>query len=677
MDIVPAFRSELKLVPQNAKGGDGFFIKDPQTQRVFEIGEKEHFLCQQLDGRTGLRTIQERFESRFGKSLPLQDIQDFVRHLEFEGLLAGSIPRPQAPAPRPSRERPEWKVKLMDADRLFAWLASRLGWCFTRAFFSISLFMPLTALYVLLGHWGEFSRSLVGLGRFPSVLVVGAIGFLFLNLPRQIAYGLACKYYGEPVREIGLRLVHYLIPLFYCDALNPLWFRNRSGRLQMMFAGGYCQLLVWGFGIIGWKLSPPGAYRHSFFLLLSFAATLALLFNWNPLGRRDGGLLVGELSGIWNLRGRALSTALAWIFRRPMPEPLRRGQLWGFRIFGLLVAVFLLLLVYAFTTMVGGRLTAAYEGAGALLFLALLFYFLRRPLMRCLQRPVSWLLASQAGAVSRWFVRLFWLVLFVGVMFIPYPYETGGPFTILPSVRTEIHCEIDGGRIEQVFVREGDSVKAGQPLAQIDRSDYEKNLQATQAQLDSAGARLQLLRRRLAILDQPPNIEEIQTLEAEIRRLRVLLSDYRRQLDLTTLRAPIAGRVITAVIQQRVGQYLKRGDLFATVEQAETVRVEIQVPEEDAPQVRVGARVAVAPWAYANEKFYGTVAEIAPVAAVDPSQAASRSVRVIAELPNEGLRLKSYLTGYAKIKAEKVPVWFVLWRPLLRWFQVEVWYWVP
>jgi putative peptide zinc metalloprotease protein len=142
------------------------------------------------------------------------------------------------------------------------------------------------------------------------------------------------------------------------------------------------------------------------------------------------------------------------------------------------------------------------------------------------------------------------------------------------------------------------------------------------------------------------------------------------------LRAPAAARVTTPQIDQKVGQYLKKGDLFATVEQAQSVRAEIQVPEGDAPLVRVGAGVKVVLWAYPNQTFEGSVREVAPVAAV-PSGSKVNSVRVVAELPNPDQRLKSQITGYAKIHTGSMLFGLVLSRLVVRWFQVQFWYWLP
>jgi putative peptide zinc metalloprotease protein len=126
-------------------------------------------------------------------------------------------------------------------------------------------------------------------------------------------------------------------------------------------------------------------------------------------------------------------------------------------------------------------------------------------------------------------------------------------------------------------------------------------------------------------------------------------------------------------------------------------RAEVEVPEEEGAAVQPGADVQVAPWAFANRTFHGTVVKIAPVATtssarssdevfssqssagaqVSLSGTSSTVVRVITEIPNPDGLLKSEMTGYAKIAAGYRPVWRVLFGPLIRWVRVEVWYWLP
>ena len=55
----------------------------------------------------------------------------------------------------------------------------------------------------------------------------------------------------------------------------------------------------------------------------------------------------------------------------------------------------------------------------------------------------------------------------------------------------------------------------------------------------------------------------------------------------------------------------------------------------------------------------------------------SKTVRIITEIPNHKGQLKSEMTGYAKVETGYRPVWDVLLRPIIRWFKVEVWSWIP
>jgi hypothetical protein len=50
---------------------------------------------------------------------------------------------------------------------------------------------------------------------------------------------------------------------------------------------------------------------------------------------------------------------------------------------------------------------------------------------------------------------------------------------------------------------------------------------------------------------------------------------------------------------------------------------------------------------------------------------------VLTALPNEEGLLKTDFSGYAKIKTPWRPLWKVLLWPAVRWFMVQVWFWLP
>jgi len=225
--------------------------------------------------------------------------------------------------------------------------------------------------------------------------------------------------------------------------------------------------------------------------------------------------------------------------------------------------------------------------------------------------------------------------------------------------------------------------------------DYENALR----QRDIDTAMLEEAKANLKLVLSGARREQIQAVEAEIRSLQALVDNFRTDVERTALRSPISGRIVTPHVDELSGVYLKPGqrDLVVQIEDARTIRAEVEVPEEDVADVRVGAGVKVVPWAFHDVTFHGTVVSIAPIAAANtadsntatvvggtqgPSQVAmssspDRMVRVITEIPNPDGLLKTDMTGYAKIATSDRPVWDVLFRPIIRWFKVEVWYWIP
>jgi HlyD family secretion protein len=401
-------------------------------------------------------------------------------------------------------------------------------------------------------------------------------------------------------------------------------------------------------------------------------------------------------------------------------------------------------------------------GAGAIFMAAIILYAFQKPIVTWLgsRALVRWLCAP--GKRKRLAVAVLVAVSAVlAVGFVPYPYHTGGPFVLLPSARVVVRAELEG-LVEEVLVREGEWVQAGQPLARLSLRTYERNLEAARGQLEEARAQLLLvqagakpeeieraltgvstaqtaltwskaraqryselyrqkmvsqqefenaLRQRdmdqqnveeaqatLDVVRSGARQEQVEAMRAQIRSLQVMVDSYVADLDRTTVNSPIDGRVVTPRVQELAGSYLKPGqrDLVAEIEDDRTIRAEVEVPEEDADAVGVGAEVKVVAWSLHGTTFRGQVVEIAPVAATGTADAQSavvgasdqgkpvsvtsntdRSVRVVTEIPNPDHRLKSEMTGYAKIATGNRPLWDVLLRPLIRWCMVEVWYWIP
>jgi biotin carboxyl carrier protein len=679
---LPRLRADVELLPKHQWGkptGLGV-LREPKTREVYDLGEREYLICRSLDGTMSFEAIRERLEREFGTPAAIEEVTDFVRQLEFEHLLEKPISTGMLRSWDEGKLVPAARYVLFNPDRFLVWLHARTEWwLFSRPVAVASLIPIAFGAYLLVSRWEDLSAAMWEVWTLEHVLLLASVGVGVVQVIHEFAHGLVATHYGSHVTNGGFAVIFRVVPKFFLDRRQSSIIISRSlfERCYVHLVGLHVQLFLAGVGIIAAALivSPDGS-AYWFWTALWSTALWGAVHNTNIGRPRDAYLVMSTCLKIPKLRERAVAAAMNWITFRPQPEPLSRYERRWFILYGLLAVGYYVVHALVMFWSFGEQITAYLQGPGVIVFLLVLLFVFQLPVMKYTRRPVRWLLASDAGFAKSWLVRFGWLILLILILLIPYPYETGGPFAVLPTTKSEIHVEIDGGRIEKVLVREGDTVAAGQPLAVIDQREYVKNVTSTQAQLDNTRAQLALLRKQLVMLTTPPDIEQIQALEAEVRRLEVLLADYQRQLELTVLRAPVAARVTTPQIDQRVGQYLKKGDLFATLEQAQSIRAEIQVPEGDAPLVRVGAAVKVVLWAYPNETFTGSVTEVAPVAAI-PANSKVNSVRVLAELPNPDQRLKSQITGYAKIRAGRMLFGFVLSRLIIRWFQVQFWYWIP
>lgn len=353
-------------------------------------------------------------------------------------------------------------------------------------------------------------------------------------------------------------------------------------------------------------------------------------------------------------------------------------------------------------------------------------------------KMIPWLSTIRSDSRYRKKVRLlFWTVSIVVILLFPYPYEAGGPFKLLPLEQIELHTQVSG-EIKKVFVRENDFVKKGDLQALIDVREHKKNLDVTRSELEKALADLRLLEKgpkpeeikkakelvetaetqlsysakeeerlrdlvkegvisqevydnaaRKAEVDKKnldiakanfelvksgSRQEQIEAKEAVVRDLQARLKYYKQNVELTELLAPISGRVITPYIETKVGHVLKEGDLFAIYENMGTIQAEIQIPEADVDEVKIGARVKIRPKAYPTRFFYGKVKLIAPSAS---DTLEGKVVRVITIIPNPEMELRPQMTGEAKIEGGWEPVVIAFTKAIVRFIMVEVWSWFP
>ena len=223
------------------------------------------------------------------------------------------------------------------------------------------------------------------------------------------------------------------------------------------------------------------------------------------------------------------------------------------------------------------------------------------------------------------------------------------------SLRAERSAQVKArvaGELQQLVVREGDRVQAGQVLARIDPTEYQARLQQAQQQAESARAQLDIAQRQFdnnkALVDQgfisrtalDTSLASLRGAEATHRAALAAADVARKALEDTVLRAPMAGQV-----SQRLAQPGERvavdGRILEIVDLSD-LELEASVGAAESLALRIGQRATL--------RVEGSSQAVgAQLVRINPSaQAASRAVLAYLRVdpaPGAALRQGLFVEG--------------------------------
>jgi len=185
--------------------------------------------------------------------------------------------------------------------------------------------------------------------------------------------------------------------------------------------------------------------------------------------------------------------------------------------------------------------------------------------------------------------------------------------------------------VTAVTFRDGERVKRGQVLVQLDNAQARADVAAAQAAVTESES---LYNRSSELLHtQALSKSSFDQLEATLKANRARLSAADARLEDTVIRAPFSGRV--GLRRVSVGTLISPGDVITTLDDTSVIKLDFSVPENFLASLREGLSIRATAPAFPGRSFAGSVSSID--SRVDMT---TRSVMVRALLANDDGALK-------------------------------------
>ena len=498
---LPPLREDLSISPGAPlmNGAPSWVIYDPIRHRFFQVGQRT---IEMISGWSSGTVARLQFELKTKRALRIgeQEVRAVREFLKSSDLLA---------------ESGSGVAKSFDR-RAGAQRSSLINWALHRyIFFRVPLLRPnafLKATWPLV--WPLFSRGFVALTAVVLILALYlasrqlsdvqahfrgafsltgamtyAVALIFVKILHELGHAYQAVARGLRVPVMGVAFI-VMFPLLYTDTTDAWRLRKRRDRVMVDLGGIMVELTLAIYSTLLWCFLPDGPARNAAFAVATVSWVFSLLVNLNPLMRFDGYYLLADSLGIHNLQPRSFAMG-KWALREflfglgaPPPEKLSGRMrvfmvvysyaVWIYRFFLFLTIA---LIVYALS----------FKALGIILFLAEIMFFIATPILREIK---VWIDMRERILRSLRTWGTFVVVTLLGALaVIPMSGRIHVPAVLDEARQQAIYSSIDG-RLKEVFVTDGQAVRAGDPLFSFENPELPLQIQQARQRIALNEARL-------------------------------------------------------------------------------------------------------------------------------------------------------------------------------------------
>ena len=247
---------------------------------------------------------------------------------------------------------------------------------------------------------------------------------------------------------------------------------------------------------------------------------------------------------------------------------------------------------------------------------------------------------------------LFWVCIITWANFASLEEVTRGQGRVIASSKIQIIQNLEGGIIEEILVKPGDSVSPGAPLIYLDKTLFQSQLSGLKREKQAAENNLRLIEEERDILT--PLVEQGVESRMELIRLLQRLSDAEAQLlrleetqpiledrlARTIVKAPVEG-IVNRLLVNTTGGVVQPGEpLVEIVPIEDDLLVEVEISPKDIAYVLPEQRAIIKLTAFDFAKFGSLNGKVINVGA-DSIQKEDGSIWYICQIAVSGDGLTS------------------------------------
>ena len=701
-DDRPGLRKDLRVRRQVQMGDVTFIVKNPETHRYFMFQEVEWGLIQLFNGSRTRQQILDEYNRRVRKPISITLVLSYEESLRRMELLEQSVVETNLAlldkGTNFKRKKAEQKTEgfniffimfhIVDPDRFLTRTVKYVRWIWTPPVVAVVLVASIWTVSVFVQNYTQIWAETIELYKFIGKPLVDILQFFailcIIGAIHEYAHGYVVKMFGGEVHDIGMALF-YLTPVFYCETSDSFMFTNKWHKFWVTVAGIYIEAIICSAATLVWVLSYPDTVIHQIayktMLLTGFAT---VFFNINPLIKVDGYNALAsylEMPGMREGSYRMIAQYFQkYILRLPIEIPAmapRKKRI--FWIYGTLSIAYTAMIMMLIAGWVTNFYTTFFPDFGVVLIILTLYYIFRKRVRQLTRVGTLMYLDKKELMMSprsrRWLV-VAGVALFL-VLFLPWSRRTLRADAILRPVSKATLEAPEDATVAQVLVREGDTVRRGQPVLRLESPDVteqEERLAVEQNFFEKEMGR--------ARESADPTLAYQAGQRAASAAVGRQSSESRRQYLL--LRSPIAGRVMTHRPEDLGGRFVVEGTDLLEIGDCARMAAEVGVSERLLSYLKPGAPAAALVRSSPLGTRRGIVERISSAASGAPATAREGAEPhaptampdkfvAVAVFENGDGRLLPGTSARVKIRSDREAFAARAWQVFWRWGRSIVW----